>query len=73
VEEVSLAGKPKPSLQGRIYGVFRNRLPMRGASLHLTTPPCCRKPNRLRPETTDIEHLNDLHNRPTARLFGPAA
>jgi hypothetical protein len=31
VEEVSLAGKPKPSLQGRIHGVFRNRLPMRGA------------------------------------------
>jgi hypothetical protein len=30
-EEVSLAGKPKPSLQGGIYGVFRNRLPMRGA------------------------------------------
>ena len=25
VEEVSLAGMPKPSLQGRIHGVFRNR------------------------------------------------
>ncbi len=28
VEEVSLAGMPKPSLQGRIHGVFRNRLPI---------------------------------------------
>ena len=28
VEKVSLAGMPKPSLQGRIHGVFRNRPPI---------------------------------------------
>jgi len=30
VEEVYAAGKPHPSLQGCIYGVFRNRLPIEG-------------------------------------------
>jgi len=33
VEEVYAAGKPHPSLQGCIYGVFRNRLPIEGGQL----------------------------------------
>jgi len=28
VQEASLAGMPKSSLQGRIHGIFRNRLSM---------------------------------------------
>ncbi len=33
VEEVYAAGKPHPSLQGCIYGVFRNRSPIEGRAV----------------------------------------
>ncbi len=33
VEEVYAAGKPHPSLQGCIYGVFRNRSPIDGRTV----------------------------------------
>jgi len=35
VEEVYAAGKPHPSLQGCIYGVFRNRSPIEGRAVTL--------------------------------------